>query len=483
MNNLVLLVGALATVISIITAALYVSLADLSKGVLEELSSRRPPKTIARVRRILDDPAGHARAIALPRLLSNLALLTSVVWWIQGPSSGGLNLFQGILAAAGAAVALWMLLVVIPISIASHAGERLVLACSTLVRAIYIVEGPFWPVVRALDEVVRSIARAHKPRAGEAIEAELLSVIDEGEREGQFDEAERAMIESVVGFKSTTVEQIMTPRTEIEALEFTNDLGATTALIRRVGHSRIPVYDGNLDHIVGVFYVKDLMKWLAGDSAHHRTPGEGGHAAAGEPSAKRPGFDLRSILRPAIFVPETKTVRELLRELIEKKVHIAMVADEFGGTAGLVTIEDIVEEVFGEIQDEYEFAVDEAARVDINVEDRIADIDARTHVHDVNHALQPLGVALPEADEYDTLGGFVITTLGRIPSEGESFEHAGVHLNVLEASPTRVLKVRLEVKPRQEAATEPGDIAKPLTSVPAERAPGASAAAEPNSAR
>jgi CBS domain containing-hemolysin-like protein len=247
----------------------------------------------------------------------------------------------------------------------------------------------------------------------------------------------------------------MTPRTEIEALEFTNDLGAVTALIRKVGHSRIPVYEGSLDHVVGIFYVKDLMKWLAGDASGQR---QSSPPAAGAAPARRTGFDLRSILRPAIFVPETKTVRELLRELVVKKVHIAMVADEYGGTAGLVTIEDIVEEVFGEIQDEYEFAKDEVPRVDINVEDRIADVDARTYVHDVNDALEPLGVALPEGDEYDTLGGFVITTLGRIPQEGESFQHDRVNLNVLEASPTRVLRVRLEVKPQEQSdGAAPGE--------------------------
>jgi CBS domain containing-hemolysin-like protein len=145
------------------------------------------------------------------------------------------------------------------------------------------------------------------------------------------------MIEAVVALRDKTVEQIMTPRTEIAAMEYTDDLGAVTGIIRKIGHSRIPVYKGSLDTIVGIFYVMDLMKWLAGS---------GVRAGSNKP------FELQAILRPALFVPETKTVRELMKELLEKKLHIAMVADEYGGTAGLVTIEDIVEEVFGEIYDE-----------------------------------------------------------------------------------------------------------------------------------
>jgi CBS domain containing-hemolysin-like protein len=344
-----------------------------------------------------------------------------------------------VLGAVVAALLLWVCSVVIPMSIARHAGERLVHMWAGLIRAVYVVEVPIAPVARSLDSVVWRLTGRRRDDAGE-IEVELRSVIDEGQRGGKIDRVEREMLESVVEFRSTTVEQIMTPRTEIEALEYTNDLGKVTAMIREVGHSRIPVYEDDLDHIVGMFYVKDLMKWLAGETGGTRCAGAGGGR----------GFELKSILRPAIFVPETKTVRELLRELMQKNVHIAMVADEFGGTAGLVTIEDIIEEVFGEIQDEYEPAKGQIARAAINVEDRAADLDARAYLYDINEALRPLGVSLPESGDYDTLGGFVITTLGRIPAKGESFRHERVLLNVLEASPTRVLKVRLKVAPSED---------------------------------
>lgn len=241
-----------------------------------------------------------------------------------------------------------------------------------------------------------------------------------------MDDREQEMIEAVVTLRDKTVAQVMTPRTEIEAMELSNDLSTVTATIRSIGHSRIPVYEDNLDHIAGVFYVKDLMKWLAGEGSRTGKP-----------------FNLKALLRPAIFVPETKTVRELLPELLSKRVHIALVADEYGGTSGLVTIEDIIEEVFGDIQDEYENVEDQQTEVKIDTAKRSAEIDARAYISDVNDALLPLGLELPASEDYDTVGGFVTVTLGRIPGAGEAFHHDGMEIRVLEAEPTRVMKVEV----------------------------------------
>ncbi|MDP1662130.1 MAG: transporter associated domain-containing protein, partial [Phycisphaerales bacterium] len=152
------------------------------------------------------------------------------------------------------------------------------------------------------------------------------------------------------------------------------------------------------------------------------------------------------LLRPAYFVPETKTVKELLKELMAKKVHIAIVADEYGGTAGIVTIEDIIEEVFGDIKDEYESPTAETPDVVLRIDDRKADLDAAARIIDVNEALEALGVRIPDSDDYDTVGGFVVTTLGRIPAKGERFEHERMMFTVSEAKPTRVVKVQLEVR-------------------------------------
>lgn len=435
--TLAMWIAVAATGATALFSALFMSLSDLRRGVLEEITLRRSTgrpggaRRIERTRRILEDVRGHARAMALPRLMSSALVIVAALWWVESvdPSSQ-LTITGGVLAALATAVVLWLFSVIIPMAIAMHAGEKIVSVCAPLIRAINIVESPLKPLARFIDEVVRRLAGGEHEDGGAQLEAELMSVIDEGKREGQIDEQEEEMIEAVVEMRDKTVEQIMTPRTEIAAMEYTDDLGAVTGVIRRIGHSRIPVYRDSLDNVAGVFYVKDLMRWLAGS---------GTRGGSGKP------FELQSVLRPALFVPETKTVRELLKELIEKKLHIAMVADEYGGTAGLVTIEDIVEEVFGEIYDEYEPEAEDGERVEVDLERRSAAIDARANIEEVNDALEPLGVALPEGDEYDTVGGFVITTLGRIPEKGESFREGPLTVRVEEASPTRVVRVRLEV--------------------------------------
>lgn len=421
-----------ATVVGMVCSTLYFSLTDVARSEVENLATRsNNPAKSRLVYRILDDLSAHARAMALPRMVCSVMAVACMVWYaahLESPDQFSLG--AAVLTGLLTAIVTWVFLVVIPMSIASHVSEQVVYANARLIRGVYVLETPLAPVARFLDEVIRRLTGTKQRSESEAIEAELMSIIHEGKREGQLDEDEQRMLTAVVQLRDRTVEQIMTPRTEILAIEYTDDLGAVTGVMRKIGHSRIPVYKDSLDQVVGIFYVKDLLKWLAGS---------GVRAAAG---AAKP-FELKNILRPAIFVPETKTARELMQELLEKKVHIAMVADEYGGTAGLVTIEDVVETVFGDIYDEYEPESDEVEKIEIDQTSRSADIDARAYIEDVNTALSPLGVALPEADDYDTLGGFVITTLGRIPKAGDSFASGAINVHVLQSSPTRVLRVRL----------------------------------------
>ncbi len=445
--SLALWIAGGATVIGAVCSTLYFSLTDVARGALEELTTRtNNPAASRRVYSILDELPAHARAMALPRMMCSVTVVACMVWYaasLDAPEY--FTLGRAIIAALLTALATWIVLVVAPISIASHVSERVVYTNARLIRAVYLLETPLAPVARFLDEVVRRLTGKRQRTEGEELEAELMSVIHEGKREGQLDEDEQRMLTAVVQLRDRTVEQIMTPRTEILALEYTDDLGAVTGVMRKIGHSRIPVYKNNMDHIVGIFYVKDLLRWLAGSGAR---------AAAG---AAKP-FELKTILRPAIFVPETKTARELMHELLAKKVHIAMVADEYGGTAGLVTIEDVVETVFGDIYDEYEPESDEVEKIEVNHTSKSVEVDARAYIEDVNAALASLGAALPKADDYDTLGGFVITTLGRIPKAGDSFTHDRIGVHVLHSSPTRVLRVRLDVHEPDRPANEQGEV-------------------------
>ncbi|GJQ29058.1 MAG: gliding motility protein GldE [Phycisphaerae bacterium] len=412
-----------------VLSCLVQSLRDLSKGTLEEIAAvRGDAPAAARVDRILEDQEGHAAAVAMVRTVCNLLFTIAMVMWVtrvRGATAPDVP--ELLIAAAVASILLWVFGLALPNAVAKHAGESTVYAWSSVLRAAYLVGKPLAAMARAMDEVVRRLSGKPKLNDAQAAAAELLTVVEDATSEGKVDQTEAEMIEAVVHLRDKTVAQIMTPRTEVEAVELCESLSDVTAAIRRTKHSRIPVYEGSLDRVAGVFYVKDLVRWLAGE---------------GSRTGKT--FDFRAMLRPAFFIPETKTVRETLDAMLAKRTHLAIVADEYGGTAGLVTIEDIIEEVFGDITDEHEPITEEVPEVRIDASARAAELDARLNIHDANDALKPLHTELPESEDYDTVGGFVTVTLGRIPSAGETFRHDGLVVTVLEAEPTRVTRVRVE---------------------------------------
>jgi len=257
---------------------------------------------------------------------------------------------------------------------------------------------------------------------GTMTEEDLRTYVDAGEEGGLLKEEEKEMIYSIFDLGDTSAREIMVPRIDVVAVEADMPVSEALDLILEAGHSRVPVYDDNIDNIIGILYAKDLL-------AHWRNGGE-----------PRP---VRGLEREVYYVPETKPVSDLLRELQSKKVHIAIVVDEYGGTAGLVTIEDILEEIVGEIQDEYdaeEFYMD-----------RISDdeyiFSARMDLDDVNDIMS---VELP-TDESDTLGGLVYSILGRVPAVGDTVDVADLRLTVLEVEGRRIVKVKVQrMEPEEE---------------------------------
>lgn len=424
-------IAVLALIIGAVCSMLHQSLRTLARSKIDQHAGGGSNNLQARAGKILEDRTGHASSIALPRVLANIVFALAVLTWVsrlkQHPDSIGFTTSDLAIAAVIATPLLWLIGYVLPLSVATHAGERMVLVFSPLLRGAHLATAPLRKVLAGMDEAVRRLAGAQPSNGHDAINAELLSMVEKGEAEGQLDEAERDMIEGVVSFRTTSVERIMTPRTEIEAIELTDDLDKVRKLVKECGHSRIPVYRENMDDIVGILYAKDLLHWL-------------GESKPGTP------FRLENVVRDALFVPEQKAVRELLSELVTHKVHLAMVADEYGGTSGLVTIEDIIEEVFGEIRDEYDEGEDDEPSISIDLGERRADADAALRVDDANDELEALGVEIPESDEYDTLGGFVVTTLGHIAEVGETMQLENVTVRVTESSPTRVLRVTIEAR-------------------------------------
>jgi CBS domain containing-hemolysin-like protein len=363
---------------------------------------------------------------AMARLVLNVVILLCMLRVFQNPER---NWYLHYLMATAVTVVITLFCsVAIPHAVSQHAAEAFIGVFGPFLLTMRIVLTPFTKIMHAVDNMVSSLAGGHKSAEPAQIEQEIRDVVEEGQKEGLVDQQEREMIESVIEFRDTQVGQIMTARPEIVALELRATLPEVKRTLEESGHSRIPVYDGTLDHIVGILYARDLLKHL------------------GQPPEQ---FNIRSAIRPAVFVPEIKPLRDLLREFRQQKVHIAIVADEYGGTAGLVTIEDILEELVGEISDEHEPIEPSTFR---RVDERTADVDARIYLGDLNRLL---GLDLPDDAGYETLGGFVSVTMGRIPPEGTSFEHEGVRYTVTSAEPQKVNRVKIELPVKEAAAAKP----------------------------
>ena len=245
-------------------------------------------------------------------------------------------------------------------------------------------------------------------------EEDLREMVEASGASGELIEDEREMIHSIIEFTDTVAREVMTPRTDIDACEITGSAQDVARMIDESGHTRIPIYQGSLDRIVGIVHAKDLLKTLLHGN----------------------GKDLRSIMRPALFVPEGKDLHGLLQQFRKERSLMAIVQDEFGGTAGLVTMEDVVEEIVGQIVDEYD---DEEPEIQA-LEERGWLIDGRMHLDDVN---DEIGSDF-DSEEFDTLGGYVFGLFGRQPNEGDTVDDEEWHLEVAATDGRRILRVRAE---------------------------------------
>jgi CBS domain containing-hemolysin-like protein len=254
-------------------------------------------------------------------------------------------------------------------------------------------------------------------------EEELLATVDIATEDEVIEHDERALIRSIIEFGDTVVREVMVPRPDMVAVEGRDKVADVIEVAIAAGYSRIPVYDQGIDDIVGIVYTKDLMR----------------------AAAKQGEIPVRDLARPAQFVPETKRVSELMREMQKQKFHMAIVVDEYGGTAGLVTLEDLIEELVGEIVDEFD--------VEETPVEQLADgsyrVNARMPIDEVNELL---GASFPEGD-WDTIGGFVFNLLGHVPTEGESVEHEDYCLMAEKVLGRRIGRVRItRVAPEAENA-------------------------------
>ncbi len=237
-------------------------------------------------------------------------------------------------------------------------------------------------------------------------------------REAQLEEDERVLISSIFDMTQTIVREVMVPRMDMRCLEQDKTLAEAREEIVETGHSRFPVVANSVDNMVGLFLAKDLLRYTSEEELKRAT--------------------VKTLMHPVTFVPETKNVSDLLRDFQQTRQHMAVVVDEYGSTAGLVTIEDLLEEIVGEIEDEF----DKERKLFIETKDGGYIVDAKMSVADV---AEEIGIELPQNSEYDTIGGFVVSTLGKVPQQGEAFQASGVTVAVLEADGRRIRKVKLVI--------------------------------------
>lgn len=310
----------------------------------------------------------------------------------------------------------------VPKRIAMQKAESLSFAVVGVLRAVSIVMKPF---VRFLSLSTNLVVRLFgmDPHADEenVTEEEIRMMVDVGEEKGVIENTQKEMINNIFEFDDITAEDIMTPRTDMAALDTEDGIEEALRIGVDEGYSRLPVYEDDIDHIIGILYIKDLLPYV-GQSIPQ-------------------GVSIRQIVREAYFVPGTKRCGELFSEMTEKHVQMAVVVDEYGGVAGIVTMEDLLESIVGNIQDEFDHEDEEVTQTG----DNTFEVDGSIDIEELGELL---GVKLPEG-EYDTVAGFIMDRLGRIPGEDEHPEitYENVAFTVQKVEDRRIDLVHIEVTP------------------------------------
>jgi len=322
----------------------------------------------------------------------------------------------------------------IPTALIAANPERLALA---MIGPIRLLLRMLSPVAMLMLEVSNRVASSVGGRVNTpyVTQEEIKTLVDAGQEEGVIEVDEKEMIYSIFQFSDKVVREVMVPRIDMVALDMRTTVDKALDTILAEGHSRIPIYEGTVDKVVGVLYAKDLLSVLR-ENLENR-------------GKNRP---VSEVMRTAYFVPESKRADALLEELQHRKTHMAIVIDEYGGTAGLVTIEDLLEEIVGEIQDEYD-PDEEAQSRQIGPNEYL--FDASISLGDVN---QQLGITLSK-EESDTLGGYIYSTLGHVPQAGEGFESDGLLIRIESITGRRIRKVHVTrtTPQKDEHADETGD--------------------------
>jgi putative hemolysin len=416
-----------------------IALVSIRRSRVEQLVDEGSPGA-RRVRRLLEEPG---RFLAVSQLgltvIGFFASAYAAVSLVQKFSSFLVGL--GIAKEGGAdTIALIVVTVIlalftiifaelVPKTLALANTERFAIALSLPIDFLARALGPLIRVLTGVTAWISKLFGANVTNEQQITAEELRLIVERGGEQGVLEAEEEQMINSIIELGERRLHEVMVPRIAIISLPASATLDEAIDRVIEEGHSRIPVYEESIDEVVGILYAKDLLPILK------------------EGSGPRPA--LRSLLRAPVFVPESMTIDDLLHEFQRRKVHIAIVLDEYGGTAGLVTIEDLLEEIVGEIQDEY----DTEEPMIVRISDDEARVDGRADVDDLAE-LFDIEIGLEDEDEYDTVGGLIYHRIGGVPSPGDVVEVDGLQLTVETTDGRRVGKV-LVVRRRPDGEGEP----------------------------
>lgn len=405
------------------------SLRDFSRSRLAELCEQRG-KT-GRFGEVLKRHQGAFIACDAVALLGLFCFLSATTVWL-----GLIRLPERLDHVAswtliGLALLVTSLLIrlVLPWTIARVAGESFLCRAWPLLRGVELLMTPLTVLARKLDRLFHRVAGLPEPGKSDAatLTEEIRSVVDEGQREGLIEAKAGTMIQRVIELHDEDIGSVMTPRTDMITIRADATIEDARRRFIEAGHSRVPVVGESIDDIVGVLYAKDLLTQLADDSIRDRP--------------------VRDLVRDAFYVPITTGVDTVLETMKRERNHLAIVVDEYGGVAGLVTLEDVLEEIVGDIVDEYDPAEETGM---MRVADDAIDAEGWVHLDDLN---EEFGLEFPEDEDFDTLAGFVVNELARVPEVGEQFTWRNLRLTITQADRRKVDRVRILVLQPQPTTT------------------------------
>ena len=406
------------------------SLVEFAPHELKEVCRRHgAPDRLGQILRRHDHVALAAETL---QVVATAVFVGAYCFWIWGlpQGAGPANIALLVSNLAGGALALLAAEIWIPWAVVRLWAEPFLFHTWAAWQVLYYTLFPLVLVARFADTMMHRLAgRPPEQPDGDSFEEDIRAIVSEGHREGLLEEDAREMIEGVIELGDADVSEIMTPRTDMVSIPKALTWDELLDFIVHSTHSRIPVVDKSRDDIVGVLVTKDLLPELV----------------KGPDEPRRPWTEL---VREPFFVPETKPINTLLQEFQRARSHMAVVLDEYGGVAGLVTMEDVLEEIVGEIVDEYDPDLVEGIRM---LDEGVCEALGKVHIDEINERLD---LHLPDDGDFDTIGGLVFSALGHIPAVGEELVQGNIRITVVEATRRRIERVRVEVldHPRQESA-------------------------------